>query len=607
IVGYRVADLFGQELFEQRLRPMLDQCLAGHPVNYEAWFDFPAHGRRFMNVSYHPYRDNFGTIAGVVVVSRDMTELAMVSQALQENEQRFRTLFDAMPAGVAVYRPTVDSKDFIFIDFNKAAEASTNTPGTMVVGRLVTEVFPGIVEMGLLSVLQRVDQTGRPEVHSVSPYQDEHLQQWFKNYVYKLPNGELVAIFEDWTERKQAEALIESMARFPNENPYPVLRVTPDGTLIFANAGAKPLLDAWACKVGDKLPDPQRRRFQEVIASGCHQIIEEALGRQYFSLNLVPFPAAGYANLYAMDITPLKLALAQLEEKNQIIENINRDLGRLVVEGVQEIRNRDLALIHQSRQAAMGEMINSIAHQWRQPLNALSLTLANIESLSCAPATAEEAPSADDVALRNKVAKAYDIIHQMSKTIDDFRRFFRPDKIPVPFNLSAIVWETTSLIENTFTHLGIKLDIRVEDPEVPIMGYPNELAQTLLILLSNAKDAIQESHAPSGHLAITVGRRARGHAGAGVATTGAGVVVVEDNGGGIPEEILDRIFDPYFTTKEGSHGTGIGLHIARTIVEQSMQGHLTATNTASGARFEIQLPLLDTAEGSGSGESSPPG
>ncbi|MBF0153220.1 MAG: PAS domain-containing sensor histidine kinase [Magnetococcales bacterium] len=583
IIGHSVADLLGREIFDEKIRLMLDECLAGRSINYEAWFDFPTRGRRFMNVSYYPYLDRRRVVSGVVVIARDMTELKAISDALEESEHRFRCLFDAMPAGVAVYRPTEDGEDFIFRDMNKSGQRISEVDVTAIRNRPLTKVMPGVARMGLLQVFQEVNRSGRPQSHSLTLYQDQRTSHWVENYVYKLPNGELVAIYEDWTDRKRLEESVKSMAKFPNENPYPVLRVLRNGTLIFTNASAIPLLQAWGCGIGEKLPEPQLTRFQSVIDSGKNRIIEESLGERIYSLNLVPFPDSGYINLYAMDITPLKKALAQLEERNQIIENINLHLEQRVLEGVRQLRDKDAILIHQSRRAAMGEMINTIAHQWRQPLNTLVLIIANIES-ACLTCITPEKTSKEKV-LQEKVVKAYNIIQQMSETIDDFRRFFRPDKVPVPFNLSQTVQEAIPLFDCALSSLGIALDLTIKDPMLPLMGYPNELSQTLLILVSNAKDAIQESKQPSGRIVINV-TRSEEH----------GVITVDDNGGGIPPSVVDHIFDPYFTTKDDTHGTGIGLHIAKMIIEQNMQGNLTTMPLPGGTRFEIRLPLHNLSE-----------
>jgi len=143
----------------------------------------------------------------IILIARDMSERHEAEQARLTDETRFRELFNHMSSGVAVYEAiNVEASDFVFIDFNQAAERIEKIRKEQVIGRSLLEVFPGVKDFGLLSVLQRVWQTGRPEHHPISLYTDKHLTSWRENYLYKLPSGEVVAIYEDVTARKQAES-----------------------------------------------------------------------------------------------------------------------------------------------------------------------------------------------------------------------------------------------------------------------------------------------------------------------------------------------------------------------------------------------------------------
>ncbi len=127
---------------------------------------------------------------------------------LSAKEARYRELVDNMSAGVAVYEAVDDGRDFIFRDHNAAGLRLNDMTRERIIGRRVTEVFPGIVEMGLLDVFHRVWQTGQPESYPSRKYQDQRLALWLDNFVFKLPSGELVAIYDDITERKRAEAAL---------------------------------------------------------------------------------------------------------------------------------------------------------------------------------------------------------------------------------------------------------------------------------------------------------------------------------------------------------------------------------------------------------------
>ncbi len=255
----------------------------------------------------------------------------------------------------------------------------------------------------------------------------------------------------------------------------------------------------------------------------------------------------------------------RLEELNAKIQS---DLDAAII----DIRQKDQTLISQSRQAAMGEMINNIAHQWRQPLNALALLFSNLE-LSYKDRTL------NDESFDKAVDTADMFIQKMSTTIDDFRDFFSQDKIKVPFMPLKKITRTIELVEASYKTSGIR--IMVEPGEECIMfGFPNEFSQVLLNLFGNAREAIVASGVEGGLITITYGKRGE-----------MGFVTVQDNGGGIPVDIIDRVFEPYFTTKE--MGTGIGLYMSKMIIERNMNGRIEVQNAQSGCIFSLSVPLKD--------------
>jgi len=237
---------------------------------------------------------------------------------------------------------------------------------------------------------------------------------------------------------------------------------------------------------------------------------------------------------------------------------------------VTELRHKDQTLIQQNRLAAMGEMINNIAHQWRQPLNNVGLIIQNLQlSYEVGALSKEE--------ITTEVEKAMAIIIHMSHTIDDFRNFFREDKQKGDFFVGETIHRTLEFISDALASLNIQVEVE-EDPCVTAKGYQNEYAQVLLNILSNSRETCMERgiSTPRIHIRVT-------------AENGRSVVYISDNCGGIRDDVMPKIFDPYFTTRAPDKGTGIGLYMSKVIVEQNMSGRLTASNTTEGVAFRIEV------------------
>lgn len=264
-------------------------------------------------------------------------------------------------------------------------------------------------------------------------------------------------------------------------------------------------------------------------------------------------------------------------ELEQALEDLRGEIARRV-SAVNELRSNERLLIQQSRLAAMGEMIANIAHQWRQPLNILGLVIQEMR-LSAQRGTI----SAE--ALNSGVTKAMQVIAAMSQTIDDFRNFFSPDKARVVFSIKEVVEKMLFLMEGDFKNLQVRVEVSGEEDR-QIEGLRNEFSQAVLNIFTNARDAFREKQVSDPRLIVNIFSE-------GFAT----VIAICDNAGGIPEEIIDKIFDPYFTTKGPDKGTGIGLFMSRTIIEKNMGGRLRVRNTGEGAEFRIELEHLTGQQG----------
>ncbi|OGR28036.1 MAG: hypothetical protein A2X83_09015 [Desulfuromonadales bacterium GWD2_54_10] len=314
--------------------------------------------------------------------------------------------------------------------------------------------------------------------------------------------------------------------------------------------------------------------FQDARSYMDIKTLEGPSGKQY--LEIVSSPLRDeQGDIIAViesvrDITAKIQVETELEQKQQQLEKINGSLEQRINQAVSELRRKDALLIQQNRLASMGEMINNIAHQWRQPLNNIALIVQNLPfSLKSGELDARD--------LDKEVAGAMEIIIHMSRTIDDFRNFFRQDKEKQNFIVNTVLERSLKLVSTALTHDKILVDVASEQ-DVTTSGYQNEYAQVLLNILANAREVLTERRIPEPRICIHL-----------TSENGRSMLTIRDNGGGIADDVLPRIFDPYFTTKEPGKGTGIGLYMSKVIIEQNMDGHLSARNIHGGAEFAIEL------------------
>ncbi|QEM70129.1 hypothetical protein FO488_04545 [Geobacter sp. FeAm09] len=312
------------------------------------------------------------------------------------------------------------------------------------------------------------------------------------------------------------------------------------------------------------------------IARNIQALVPPALsiGRGEFVAAIDGLSVKETGDVAAALVQASELLRHRARERDEAERLLSRTMELLQQETAERLRatedllEKERLLIQQSRQAAMGEMIGNIAHQWRQPLNTLGLTVQQLLlSFDMGEFSRE--------LLSSNVKSSMELIQHMSRTIDDFRDYFKPEKEKAVFNVRGAIDTTLSLLEGSllYPHIDIRI---VQQADAVIYGYRNEFAQVLLNILTNARDVMIERKIDAPRVTIAIGSE-----------SGAAVVTIADNGGGVPEEIMDRIFDPYFTTKGERQGTGVGLFMSKAIIEKNMGGTLTVSNTSEGAEFRI--------------------
>jgi PAS domain S-box-containing protein len=418
-----------------------------------------------------------------------------------------------------------------------------------------------------------------------------------------------------------------------------------------------------------------------------HRILHRDGSTRYVRNHLRPLKdgdqIVGYIGTI-IDITKLIRKMCEDEQERDVLiealSNVNAELMELtetlavrVHEETARSRQAEQLLIQQSKMASMGEMLGMIGHQWRQPLNVISLLLADLEEASkhgelkripIHQSTIEailgtnhpsvweavfveadffvEIPEnpkpkdsnsedssrfcffffAEDALLQieeNKelsplqkeqlitllqksdplskaVTEAKTLIQFLSKTIEVFRDFLKPTKEKTVFSTMDAIQKTISFLKKDFDYRNIRFEVHGHSSHCSIKGYPNELIQVFLALFTNARDAIEAQRSGSkkktaADIFVDV-KLIENNDSQYVQIT------IEDLAGGIPEEVMSRIFKPYFTTKSSQNGTGIGLYMAKAIIEENMEGKITAENAydsegkVTGAKFTIELPVV---------------
>jgi PAS domain S-box-containing protein len=238
----------------------------------------------------------------------------------------------------------------------------------------------------------------------------------------------------------------------------------------------------------------------------------------------------------------------------------------------EEAKEQEDKLFKQARHAQMGEMIAMIAHQWRQPLSSISATVSRLKMKQALGTDSAEV-------LEVELEKIASYTEHLSKTIDDFRGFFKEDKSKLKTTLEKLVEESLDIIRPTFNSSSISVSTQFECQET-LSTYPNELKQVLINLLKNAQEVLDEKEVKDKRIEVKTYKENDKY-----------YVEVYDNADGIDEAIVDKIFEPYFTTKGELNGTGLGLYMSKMIVEGHLEGTISVTNHDGGVSFIVELTV----------------
>lgn len=598
IVGKNALDIFPRDMALQ-LKAM-DEDLIAHPGNSVREFHLlERDGLEHDILSYKAaFIGERGEVVGIIGSHFDITEYKRVEAALAENEARLRELTSTVGEGIYV----VDERQRITF-VNPAAVKMLGWSERELTGHDVHRIFncPGRkdgdeqdAEPCCLAELVR--QSPR----TIRSQEETFLRKDGMSFPVSVIASPIlrdgiyagaVVAFHDITEQQFTRRLLDNALqelRTVLDNAQMGVAYLREGKFSWINRHMEQMFgytidelrdESLAILCGNGSPEDcnicEKMMLQDLgekrVYESEHQMLRRSGERfwchQRGAVIDPDDPAAGSIWII-MDIDKLK-------KTERRLKSLNESLAQRVDEETRKSLEKERLLIQQGRNAAMGEMIGNIAHQWRQPLSTLGLVIQNIHS-------DYREGGLDEEVLAKYVETAKRAVERMSCTIDDFRDFFRTSRVKERFSVYQSIQETIRLLAAMLKNNGVEISL-TGDLGLVAYGHQNEFSQVVLNFVVNAKDALVERKTPKGRIDIVLSAR-----------DDNGVVTIRDNAGGISEDQLEKIFDPYFTTK--ANGTGIGLHMNRTIIEKHMNGSITCCNlfdagTRVGAEFTITIPL----------------
>lgn len=550
------------------------------PENQDHW---PAsHGSWLAKAT--PLRDAEGTLVGAIEWTFDITERRVGEKAQRQSDAYSESVVENLSSGVAVYEPVNDGEDFVFKAFNRAAEVIEAIGRDRVIGRRVTEVFPGVRDFGLLDVFRRVHETGEPESFPVALYSDERITGWRQNFVYKLSTGEIVATYDDLTESKQIEAeLQETKAFFETvieQSPFAMWVSDPEGTIIQTNGALRAALQLTDEQmVGNyNVLEDENLRDQGVLP--MVRAVFEQHEQATFSIFWKARSAgdgefAGASDLH-IDVSMLPIIGSRGELKHvvcqwiDVTERVNAEQQLRELTRTLELRVQDRTAALEATNSELESFAYSVSHDLRAPLRAISgfahiITRRHLKDLG------EEGQHYFDNIVR--------AAEHMGRLIDDLLRYGRLGQTGVslspvqPGQLFDTVLDTLS---ESIRRSGARVEVAVDLPVV--LADKTLLGQLFVNLVENALEYQPPGATPEIRVTwSTVDERVLLH--------------IADNGIGIDPRFHEKIFRPFQRLHPANvyPGTGIGLAIVAKAAALMAGRVWVDSKPGGGSTFHVDL------------------
>ncbi|WP_419782701.1 PAS domain S-box protein [Malaciobacter marinus] len=525
-----------------------------------------------------------GKVTQVICSGEDITEKREIQKYIEEKEERLKAIFDFSPLGILISDKTGKMIEANLAFLNMLGYAQDEILGKSYLDithfdylDLNEDHFNRLIdnEIGMYKITKRYITKNNKLLWgnvTVSTIKDE-----FNEILYVL------AIIEDITQMKKREEDIIAQRKFLHtiidENPNIIIVKDYEGRFVLVNQAIARLYnttteDMIGKSDGDYNPNEDQvkhylQSVQEIMDLDETKLVYEEstdilTGKiRYFQSIKKPITDR-YRNkqllIIANDITDIKEAQKKLKDNEEMIH-------------------------HQSKMAAMGEMLENIAHQWRQPLSVITTSASSVK-------IHKEMGTLSDDFLDEVLDAIVKSGNHLSQTIDDFRDFFKPDKEKVRFNIKNTYKKALFLVSSKLKNREIDIIENIED--IDLYGFDNELVQVIMNLINNARDALEESSLEYKYIFIDIYKDKENNI----------ILKICDNAGGIPVNVIGKIFEPYFTTKHKSLGTGIGLYMCEEILVKHMNGEIAVKNkefeyegnSFKGAEFTLKIPILESLE-----------
>ncbi|MGM0644731.1 MAG: PAS domain S-box protein, partial [Thermodesulfobacteriota bacterium] len=480
--------------------------------------------------------------------------------------------FDNMASGVAIYEAVDEGEDFVFVDLNRAGLKMGRKEKEEIIGKRVTESFPAVGDMGLLDVFKRVWKTGISETHPLTRYKDGKVEEWVENFVFKLPSGLIVALYEDTLEKRLAEAERERLMSAIEQVDEIIVITDKNGIIQYVNTAFEKITGYSPKEAIGKTPD--------ILKSGEHEssfyknLWETILGRHTWEGEFVNKKKDG--SLYNE-----KAVISPVIDTNGSITNfvaVKKDI-------TEELKIKE-HLQQTQKMESIGSLAGGIAHDF----NNLLFPIIGISELM-AEDFSPGSPEHDSLKeIMNAGKRGRDLVRQILAIGR------QSEHQPIPVRIQTVLKEVLKLIRSTIP-ANVKITKDISKNCGTVKADPTQLHQIAMNLITNASHALEDDVGEISVRLKEVALENEDFMSKNMEPGRYAVLTISDTGCGIARDKMEKIFDPYFTTKEQGKGTGLGLSVVHGIVKSYGGDIKVYSEPGKGTSFHVYLPVINkTAE-----------